>query len=160
MKLLHVAAGALNQTPLAWDSNAANIRAAIQAAKAANVQVLCLPELCITGYGCEDAFHAPGLQSTAWEMLKSIATETSGMVVSVGLPVMYAGGLFNAAALLVDGRIAGFAANFFFGLCWTNLLVLYARRILQEEAIMISQYWRPLSPIHAPNWPVKSANRS
>ena len=26
---------------------------------------MCLPELCVTGYGCEDAFHSPGLQRTA-----------------------------------------------------------------------------------------------
>ena len=33
------------------------------------VSVLCLPELCITGYGCEDAFFSPGLQRTAIEVL-------------------------------------------------------------------------------------------
>ena len=33
------------------------------------------------------------------------------MVVSVGLPVMYAGGVFNAAALLVDGYVAGFVCK-------------------------------------------------
>ncbi len=111
MKLIKVAAGVLNQTPLDWEGNRDNMVAAIDAARAQNVSVLCLPELCITGYGCEDAFHAPGLQITAWEMLQSILPETSGMIVSVGLPIMYAGGLFNTAALLVDGKLCGFAAK-------------------------------------------------
>ncbi len=73
--------------------------------------VLCLPELCITGYGCEDAFHASGVHETAIEMLVSIAPETKGMIVSVGLPIAYAGGLFNTAALLVNGQIAGFVGK-------------------------------------------------
>ncbi len=111
MKLLKVAAAALNQTPLDWESNRQHIIQAIESARAQDVSVLCLPELCITGYGCEDAFHAPGVHATAIEMLGSIASETRGMTVSVGLPLMYAGALFNTAALLVDGRIAGFAAK-------------------------------------------------
>ena len=111
MKLLKVAAGVLNQTPLDWEGNRDNIVNAIRVARKQDVALLCLPELCITGYGCEDAFHAPGLQTTAWRMLQSITSETEGMIVSVGLPVMYAGGLFNTAALLVDGKIAGFAAK-------------------------------------------------
>ena len=60
MRLLKVSAAALNQTPLAWDNNKSNILAAIAAARRNQVGILCLPELCITGYGCEDAFFAPG----------------------------------------------------------------------------------------------------
>lgn len=111
MKLIKIAAGVLNQTPLDWLNNRANILNAIETARAQGVSVLCLPELCITGYGCEDAFHAAGVHETALEMLVSLAPETNGMVVSVGLPVTYAGGLFNTAALLVDGKIAGFVAK-------------------------------------------------
>ncbi|HTN76711.1 MAG TPA: nitrilase-related carbon-nitrogen hydrolase, partial [Pirellulaceae bacterium] len=69
MKLIKVAAGVLNTTPLAWDNNKRQIVAAIHAAKAANVSLLCLPELCITGYGCEDAFHALGVQRMALDVL-------------------------------------------------------------------------------------------
>ena len=65
MKLIKVAAAVLNQTPLDWDGNRANIVAAIEAARRQGVSILCLPELCITGYGCEDAFHSPGVQQTA-----------------------------------------------------------------------------------------------
>jgi len=117
MKLIKIAAGVLNQTPLAWLENRDNILAAIEDAKQQDVSILCLPELCITGYGCEDAFHSPGVHALAWRMLNEIVPataatdETPGIVVSVGLPVMYAGGIFNVVALLVDGQILGFVAK-------------------------------------------------
>ena len=54
MKILRVAAAVLNQTPLDWRHNLANVQACLAEARAAGVSVLCLPELCLTGYGCED----------------------------------------------------------------------------------------------------------
>ena len=111
MKLIKVAAAVLNQTPLDWDGNKANILAAIAQARAAGVSVLCLPELCICGYGCEDAFHSAGLRRTARQVLAEILPATRGMVVALGLPVLYHNGLFNAACVVVDGRIAGFVAK-------------------------------------------------
>lgn len=111
MKLVKVAAGVLNQTPIDWDQNRDNILALIANAKANNVTVLCLPELCITGYGCEDAFHSNGILKTSIDLLLEILPHTQGIIVSVGLPLSYAGGVFNTAALLVDGKIAGFVAK-------------------------------------------------
>ncbi len=111
MKLIRVAAGVLNQTPLDWQANEANILAAISAAQRQQVTILCLPELCITGYGCEDAFHAPGVQRTAWEVLQEIVPATAGMIVSLGLPIHYSGGLFSCACLVVDQQIVGFVAK-------------------------------------------------
>ncbi len=113
MKLIKVGVSVLNQTPLAWTHNLDNILGAIEDARAQQVTLLCLPEMCITGYGCEDAFHSSGLQETALSILREIAPATRGMVVSVGLPVMVKKGLYNAACLLVDGAIAGFVAKRF-----------------------------------------------
>jgi NAD+ synthase (glutamine-hydrolysing) len=48
MQLLKVGAAVLNQTPLAWESNAAHILSSIEAARRERVSLLCLPELCIT----------------------------------------------------------------------------------------------------------------
>jgi NAD+ synthase (glutamine-hydrolysing) len=45
-------------------------------ARRRGVRVLCLPELCISGYGCEDAFHSPGTYRTAREVLLEILPET------------------------------------------------------------------------------------
>lgn len=111
MKLIQVAAVALNQTPLDWRQNRDNIVAALDESRRRGASIVCLPELCITGYGCEDAFYSPGVHRTAIEMLHQIAGHSGGLIACVGLPVMYAGGVFNAIALLVDGRIVGFVAK-------------------------------------------------
>ena len=113
MKLIHVAAAMLNQTPLDWQHNTANVRRAIQAARKQSISVLCLPELCLTGYGCEDAFHATNTHQRAWQALQELLPETRGMVSLFGLPVFHQNGLFNCAALAVDGKLIGLAAKRF-----------------------------------------------
>ena len=111
MQLIHVGAAVLNQTPLAWDANKANILAAIGEARSRGVSILCLPELCITGYGCEDAFHAPGTQQVALEVLRELVPLSRGMIVSLGLPLLYHGSLFNTACVAADGKLLGFVGK-------------------------------------------------
>jgi NAD+ synthase (glutamine-hydrolysing) len=108
MLKLRLAAASLNQTPMDWAGNRDRILAAIAEAKAADAAILCLPELCITGYGCEDQYFSIGLQKTALEMLAEITPATAGMAVALGLPLMVNRGLYNAAALLSDGELMGF----------------------------------------------------
>jgi len=111
MKLLRVAAATLNQTPLDWDGNRANIVAAIEQARAEGVSVLCLPELCISGYGCEDAFLALGTPAMALSVLEEILPYSRGIVVSLGLPLFHNKALYNACALIADGALIGFVAK-------------------------------------------------
>jgi len=111
MRYVKVAGAALNQTPLDWPGNRAHILAAIRAARAEGVHVLCLPELCISGYGCEDAFHGESVAAQAARELTALLPETRGIAVAVGLPVIHGGALYNCAALLVDGALAGLAAK-------------------------------------------------
>ncbi|MCA9220384.1 MAG: NAD(+) synthase [Planctomycetales bacterium] len=111
MKLVKVAAAVLNQTALDWDGNKRNILAAIQTARRQGVSLLCLPELCITGYGCEDAFHSAGVHRMAERVLLEIVPETAGLIVSVGLPVMQGGAVFNTSCLIADGQILGFVGK-------------------------------------------------
>lgn len=113
MKLIKVAAAVLNQTPLDWNGNQARIVAAIDQARRRGASIVCLPELCITGYGCEDAFHSTGVQNMALRVLEELLPHTRGMAVCLGLPLLYRHGLFNTACLAVDGRIAGFVAKRF-----------------------------------------------
>ena len=47
----------------------------------------------------------------AERVLAEIIPDTSGMVVSVGLPVQHVGALFNASALVVDGVLVGLVAK-------------------------------------------------
>ena len=111
MKLVRVAAATLNQTPLDWEGNTANIVEAVRRARSEGVGILCLPELCITGYGCEDAFLAPNTARRALDVLNEILPATAGLVVSVGLPVRHNKAVYNACALVADGRVLGFVAK-------------------------------------------------
>ncbi len=113
MKLIKVGAAVLNQTPLAWDRNRDNILAVLARARQDEIAILCLPEMCIPGYGCEDAFHSPDVQRRAMQMLAEIAEHTRGMIVSLGLPLYHQKALYNAACLVADGAIAGFVGKRF-----------------------------------------------
>ncbi|MEZ4458201.1 MAG: NAD(+) synthase [bacterium] len=111
MHLVKVAAAVLNQTPLDWIHNRDNIIATLHDARNEGASIVCLPEMCITGYGCEDAFHAPNTHEMAWQVLQELLPHTHGMIVSLGLPVVYNNGLYNAVCLVSDGQIAGFVAK-------------------------------------------------
>jgi NAD+ synthase (glutamine-hydrolysing) len=111
MLLAKVAAATLNQTPLDWDGNERRIREMLGRARAEGVSILCLPELCITGYGCEDAFLSPAVRSTALEVLESLLPHTREMVVSFGLPFGHQKGVYNVCALAVDGKLRGLVAK-------------------------------------------------
>ncbi|MGE0550227.1 MAG: NAD(+) synthase [Kofleriaceae bacterium] len=113
MRLIKVAVASVNQTPFAWDENFSHVKLAIDQARAEGATLLCLPELAITGYACEDAFFMDGLQDTAFAQLDALAAHTRGMVVAVGLPIFHEKALYNAAALLADGAIVGFVAKQF-----------------------------------------------
>lgn len=108
---LRLAAVALNQTPLDWAGNAARIRTALEEARHEGATLVCLPELCLTGYGCEDAFFAPDTWRRAWQMLEDLLPETRGLVVAFGLPVFHQRALFNVSAVAVDGVLTGLAAK-------------------------------------------------
>ncbi|HEV8247018.1 MAG TPA: nitrilase-related carbon-nitrogen hydrolase, partial [Polyangiaceae bacterium] len=111
MRLIKVAAATLNQTPLDWDGNKQRILQAIRAARAEGVSILCLPELCITGYGCEDAFLSPATRAMALDVLAELLPSSEGLIVCFGLPLEYNKASFNASCLVVSGKIMGFCAK-------------------------------------------------
>lgn len=111
MRIVKVAAATLNQTPLDWDGNKRNIVDAARAARAGGVGILCLPELCITGYGCEDSFLSPSTQRIALEVLRELLPESEGLVMSVGLPLAHNKAVFNVCGLLADGELLGLVAK-------------------------------------------------
>ncbi|MDX2055766.1 MAG: NAD(+) synthase [Polyangiaceae bacterium] len=111
MKWIRVAAASLNQTPLDWQHNRDNILGAIAEARAEGASVLCLPELCITGYGCEDAFLSPNTLRTAEAVLLEILPHTQGLLVSLGLPIAHNKAIYNACCLVADGKVVGLSAK-------------------------------------------------
>src|SRR5262249_41507219 len=81
---LRVAAAAVNQTPLDWDGNQRRLVELLRAAREREVGLLCLPELCIPGYGCEDAFHGPDTLDQSERVLLELLPETRGLIVCLG----------------------------------------------------------------------------
>ncbi|RZK96155.1 MAG: NAD+ synthetase, partial [Hymenobacter sp.] len=110
---MRIAGAALNQIPFDWAHNIQTISAAIAQAKAEGVELLCLPELCLTGYNCEDLFLSDWLPESALAHLQAIRPLTEGICVVVGLPVRLHQRTYNTAAVLRDGEILGFAAKQF-----------------------------------------------
>ncbi|MGF1638378.1 MAG: NAD(+) synthase [Cyclobacteriaceae bacterium] len=111
MKKIKVAGAALNQTPLDWANNLANIRQAIAEAKACKVNILCLPELCITGYGCEDLFLSEWLPTKAMELLRELVPLSDNIAVTLGLPIRLDKKTYNCVCVVEHGKILGITAK-------------------------------------------------
>lgn len=105
--IVKIGGATVNQVPLDWNNNTANIIAAIEEAVQQDVKILCLPELCITGYGCEDMFLSDWLAERAWQELIKIKSHCKNITVSVGLPVRIAGITYNGACVISNGAILG-----------------------------------------------------
>lgn len=108
---LNIAGACLNQTPIDWANNIRNISMAISEARKQAINILCLPELCITGYGCEDLFLSEWLHETALQKLIEIVPLTENIAITVGLPVRLNGKNYNTTCFISHGEIKGFYAK-------------------------------------------------
>ena len=89
--------------------NAGQICEKLREAYERRAKIIVFPELCITGYTCQDLFLQELLLQEALAALKRITECTKGQdaLVFVGLPVVRHQKLYNAAAVLRDGKILG-----------------------------------------------------
>src|SRR5580698_9954769 len=105
----------LNPTVGDVSGNAVKARAARIKAKADGADLVVLTELFIAGYQPEDLVLKPAFQSACRSAIEELARETAdgGPAVLIGSPWVEDGKLYNACALLDDGRIAAmrFKAN-------------------------------------------------
>ena len=90
-------------------ANTISIKEIITKADSEKVNLLVLPELCITGYTCGDLFFNDALISAARSSLLELADFTNGKypIVVVGLPFNHNGKLYNCAAAIHNGEILG-----------------------------------------------------
>ena len=86
------------------DGNRALILGRVEAAKAANADLVVFPELAVTGYPPEDLLLRPGFLRAAEGSLEQIALAARGIVVLVGAP-FFDRDLFNACAVCAGGEV-------------------------------------------------------
>ncbi|MBO3698007.1 NAD(+) synthase [Roseivirga sp. E12] len=111
MRKYRIAGGTVNQTPLDWNGNIARLRHVLLDAKASKVEILCLPELSITGYGCEDIFLSDWLSEKALTFIPELVEETEGLLVTLNLPIRHKKKLYNCSLVAHDKQILGIYAK-------------------------------------------------
>ncbi|MGB6223181.1 NAD(+) synthase [Haloferula sp.] len=111
MNIIRLATSSVNQVPLDWKGNLERLGDCIKAARGEGAAMLCLPELAITGYGCEDLFLARATADIALDQLQKLMAETEGMAVAVGLPLWHHNAVYNVVALVIDRALVGFYAK-------------------------------------------------
>lgn len=89
--------------------NASEIKKQITEAVQEGVQVVCFPELSITGYTCADLFFTQQLQKDALSALEDVCTFTRDLpiIVLVGAPLKVDNNLYNCAFVITDGEVVG-----------------------------------------------------
>lgn len=89
------------------DYNVSQITEQIKLCKEKGVKIAVFPELCVTGYTCQDLFYQDALLDKAMQGVVEIAkyTKDMDMLVAVGCPIKAMGKLYNCAAVLSDGDV-------------------------------------------------------
>ena len=91
------------------DYNIVQIESLIAQAEGQGVEVMVFPELCLTGYSCQDLFREQLLIDKAEEGLLVLLdfTRKLDVVCIVGLPVQIGSLLYNCAAVIQGGTLLG-----------------------------------------------------
>ncbi|MGN1239620.1 MAG: NAD(+) synthase, partial [Paludibacteraceae bacterium] len=73
------------------------------------VEVICFPELTLTGYTCADLFFTQQLQQNALAALEDVCayTREKPIIVLIGAPLQVDNNLFNCAFVMTDGEVLG-----------------------------------------------------
>ena len=89
--------------------NASEIKKQITEAVAEGIEVVCFPELSITGYTCADLFFTQQLQRDALAALEDVCAYTRNLpiIVLVGAPLKVDNNLYNCAFVMTDGEVVG-----------------------------------------------------
>ena len=106
---IKTAAGTIDVQVADVQTNTDTILARVRQADAAGVDLLTLPELCLTGYTCGDLFFSDCLLGAVEPALARILEQTAALstVFTVGLPLRFGGKLYNCAAVVHAGRLLG-----------------------------------------------------
>ncbi len=106
MALLRIALAQINVTVGDLQGNTAKIIENLERAKAHQATIVMFPELALAGYPPEDLLLKPGFAAANRTALESLLPHTHGLTAIVGF-VDRGDDVFNAAAILHDGQLAG-----------------------------------------------------
>ena len=89
--------------------NAQEVKRQIAEAIEEGVEVICFPELTLTGYTCADLFFTQQLQQDALSALEDVCayTREKPIIVLIGAPLQVDNNLFNCAFVMTDGEVLG-----------------------------------------------------
>ncbi|MGN1248249.1 MAG: NAD(+) synthase [Paludibacteraceae bacterium] len=89
--------------------NAQEVKRQIAEAIEEGVEVICFPELTLTGYTCADLFFTQQLQQNALAALEDVCayTREKPIIVLIGAPLQVDNNLFNCAFVMTDGEVLG-----------------------------------------------------
>jgi NAD+ synthase (glutamine-hydrolysing) len=108
MTTLRIALAQVNVTVGDLAGNRQRLAAACGQARAAGADLVVFPELALSGYPPEDLLLRPGFLRDCRRELEALAPATEGLVAVVGVPEAAGGRVYNAAAVLEDGKLSGF----------------------------------------------------
>lgn len=97
----------LNQWALDFDGNRERIIESICIAKKHDAKFRIGPELEVCGYGCQDHFLEFDTFLHSWQVLADILLDERcyGIVIDIGMPIMFKGVRYNCRVICLDGRI-------------------------------------------------------
>ncbi|XDD49160.1 NAD(+) synthase [Leptospira sp. WS92.C1] len=105
MQSVRLTSVSLKTKALDFEGNFEKIKKVLEQEK--HSDLILFPELSLSGYGCEDSFFFPRVWKESWNSLTKLLPLTENRIVVVGLPVFQNPYLFNCAAVLCNGAIAG-----------------------------------------------------
>ena len=87
----------------------------IEVASNNKIQIIVFPELCVTGYTCQDLFEQDTLLEEAEKALNKILDYTNNLdiICIIGMPIKAENQLFNTAVVIQNGKILGIVPKTF-----------------------------------------------
>lgn len=110
---LRIALAQINCTVGDFNLNRDKILACIKDAIALKADIIAFPELAVTGYPPEDLLLKPKFIQDNLDTVKDIASRVKGIIAVVGFVDKSGDRLYNAAAVIHDGKIKGVARKIF-----------------------------------------------
>ena len=133
--------------------NVNQVESLIAQAEGQGVEVMVFPELCLTGYSCQDLFREQLLIDKAEEGLLVLLdfTRKLDVVCIVGLPVQIGSLLYNCAAVIQGGTLLGIVPKTYL----PNYGEFYEKRwFASAQDLMPQDVYLAGSPVHVTPDPV------